>query len=217
MDAAELLRAWRRIVPATACVCAGPFLESPPPLSEGERRSAGEVGAARLCELRNGRHYAKRALEMLGVPAAELPVGRDRGPRWPDGIVGSITHAAGEGADYVAAVVARASEVAALGIDAEGGDGLDPRDWGRVLTPDETARLLALPPPSRPAEVRALWCLKEAAFKAARRSLDPADVDVRRGPAAADGVDSWSLRLGGATWEGRSARVRGWVLAAVAK
>jgi len=181
MDAAELLGAWRRILPAAACVCAGPFLEPPPPLSAGERSSAGEVGPARLRELENGRHYAKRALETLGVTAAELPVGRDRGPQWPDGIVGSITHAAGEGGDYAAAAVARASEVAALGIDAEGGDGLNPRDWGRVLTPDETARLLALSPPSRPAEVQALWCLKEAALKAARRSVDPADVEVRRG------------------------------------
>ncbi len=217
MDPAELLRAWRRILPAAARVCAGPFLESARSLSAGERRSAGEVGAARLRELENGRHYAKRALETLGVAAAELPVGPDRGPQWPDGIVGSITHAAGEGGDYAAAAVARASEVAALGIDAEGGGGLDPRDWGRVLTPDETARLLALPPPSRAAEVQALWCLKEAALKAARRSLDPAEVEVRRGARAADGADVWVVRLGGATWEGRSARVGGWVLAAVTK
>jgi 4'-phosphopantetheinyl transferase EntD len=217
MDAAELLRAWRRILPSTVRVCAGPFLESPPPLSTGERRSAGEVGAARLRELQNGRHYAKSALGALGVPAAELPVGRDRGPQWPDGIVGSITHATGEGGDYAAAAVARASEVAALGIDAEGGVGLDARDWDRVLSPDETARLLALPPPSRPAEVQALWCLKESALKAARRSLDPTDVEIRRGPGTADGVDVWIVRLGGATWEGRSARVCGWVLAAVTK
>ena len=216
MDSAELLRAWRRILPAAARVCGGPFLESPPPLSAGERRSAGEVGTARLRELQNGRHYAKRALEALGVPAAELPVGRDRGPVWPQGIVGSITHAAGEGGDYAAAAVARVSEVAALGIDAEGGGGPDPRDWDRVLTRDEMARLLALPPPSRPAEVRALWCVKEAALKAARRSLDPAEVEARRRPGAADGVELWIVRTGGAPCEGRSAHVGAWVLAAVA-
>jgi 4'-phosphopantetheinyl transferase EntD len=216
MDADALLRAWRRILPASVSVCAGPFLKDPPPLSPAERRSAGEVGLDRLHELENGRHVARRALALLGVPAAEIPVGDDRSPRWPDGIVGSITHATAEGGSYAAAAVARASDVVALGIDAEGGGGLDPRLWGRALTRGESERLLGLPPPSRPAEALALWCVKEAVLKAARRRTEPAEIEVERASSPSDGETVWRIRLDGTAWEGRSARVGDWVLAAVA-
>ena len=39
----------------------------------------------------------------------------DRAPIWPDGLVGSITHAGG----FAAAAVARAADIAGLGIDSE--------------------------------------------------------------------------------------------------
>jgi 4'-phosphopantetheinyl transferase EntD len=51
----------------------------------------------------------------LGVPAAPLLPGRAGEPLWPPGLTGSITHCAG----YRACAVARATEVAAVGIDAE--------------------------------------------------------------------------------------------------
>lgn len=62
-----------------------------------------------------GRAAAHDALDDLGAPTAI--VGRAPGgePIWPDGIVGSITHAG----NVAAAVVASASHLAGLGLDLE--------------------------------------------------------------------------------------------------
>src|SRR5258708_1959162 len=63
-------------------------------------------------EFERGRACAHRALERLGVPG---PVGRNdetRGPLWPPGVAGSITHTR-------ALAVAAVMHGAALGIDLE--------------------------------------------------------------------------------------------------
>jgi 4'-phosphopantetheinyl transferase EntD len=70
-----------------------------------ERRR--EFGTVRWC--------ARRALADLGLPPAPITPGERGAPRWPDGVVGSMTHCAG----YRAAAVARAVDVATIGIDAE--------------------------------------------------------------------------------------------------
>ncbi|WP_328764067.1 MULTISPECIES: 4'-phosphopantetheinyl transferase superfamily protein [unclassified Streptomyces] len=70
---------------------------------------------SRRQEFATGRHCARQALGLLGVPPG--PIARTEGgaPRWPDGTVGSMTHCAG----YRAAAVARRRDLLALGIDAE--------------------------------------------------------------------------------------------------
>jgi len=78
----------------------------------------GDVSAplGRALEFASGRACAKRALrELTGEPNMVVGVNEDRSPLWPTGFAGSITHT-----DRVcAAVTARKTEVAALGIDAE--------------------------------------------------------------------------------------------------
>jgi enterobactin synthetase component D len=73
--------------------------------------------AKRKLEFLAGRHCARQALEhLLDHPFAEpIPVGVDRAPVWPAGVVGAITHAAG----FAAAAVARASDASGLGLDSE--------------------------------------------------------------------------------------------------
>ena len=66
-----------------------------------------EFATARLC--------ARTALATLGHPPAPILPGPKGAPQWPSGVVGAITHCAG----YRAAAVARATELAAVGIDAE--------------------------------------------------------------------------------------------------
>ncbi|MGC4946612.1 4'-phosphopantetheinyl transferase family protein [Streptomyces sp. DT224] len=61
------------------------------------------------------RALARRALAQLGLPPVPLLPNRRGAPQWPDGVVGSMTHCDG----YRAAVVARAVETLAIGIDAE--------------------------------------------------------------------------------------------------
>ncbi|MEM7435734.1 MAG: 4'-phosphopantetheinyl transferase, partial [Myxococcota bacterium] len=70
----------------------------------------------RVSEFTAGRTCARQALSKLKGPSGyALLQGEDRGPIWPTGFVGSITHA-----DFwCAAAVARESDVRAVGIDIE--------------------------------------------------------------------------------------------------
>lgn len=69
----------------------------------------------RQLEFVAARAVAHAALAGLSGPVIPVLRGRAGEPRWPDGVVGSITHCAG----YRACAVALAREVAAIGIDAE--------------------------------------------------------------------------------------------------
>lgn len=66
-------------------------------------------------EFAQGRSCAREAMRQLGLEPRPILARADRAPIWPEGIVGTITHTAG----LVAAAVARKSEIAALGMDAE--------------------------------------------------------------------------------------------------
>jgi 4'-phosphopantetheinyl transferase EntD len=109
------------------------------------------------------RACARRALAELGVDPAPILRAEGRAPRWPGGFVGSITHCDG----YRAAAVARASDLAALGIDAEPAGPLRPAVLRRVASPGEIAQLDALA--AAHADVawdRLLFSAKESVFKA---------------------------------------------------
>jgi 4'-phosphopantetheinyl transferase EntD len=79
----------------------------PPALGHATRNRQREFLAGRWC--------AKHALQYLGASSTHVAMAEDRAPIWPDGVVGSITHSG----DFVAAAVAWAADVAALGIDSE--------------------------------------------------------------------------------------------------
>ena len=66
-------------------------------------------------EVTNARTCARRALARLGIAEIAIPRGPKGEPRWPAGVVGSITHTAG----YYAAAVAHADKIRSIGIDAE--------------------------------------------------------------------------------------------------
>jgi enterobactin synthetase component D len=62
-----------------------------------------------------GRCCAEQALQQLGASSTHVAMTRDRGPIWPDHVVGSITHTG----DFAAAAVAWGADIAGLGIDSE--------------------------------------------------------------------------------------------------
>jgi 4'-phosphopantetheinyl transferase EntD len=181
-DAPEAL-----MFPSEAAVVAGAVA--------GRRR---EFGTVRCC--------ARAALRRIGVPAGPILPDRDGAPQWPAGVVGSMTHCAG----YRAAVVARAADLRAVGIDAEPHAALpqDARDF--VLRVDER-------PPADPGVHwdRVHFCVKEAVYKAwfplTRRWLDFHDVaaTVQR-----DG--SFRAHVAGVSFGGRWLVDRGLVVAATA-
>jgi 4'-phosphopantetheinyl transferase EntD len=96
------------------------------------------------------------------LPAAVLPGPRGE-PQWPRGVVGSITHCRG----YRGAVLGRASQIAAIGIDAEPNEPLPDGVLSAIGSAEEFAwidRLLAQEPDVR--WDRLLFCMKEAVYKA---------------------------------------------------
>jgi len=113
----------------------------------------------RRAEFTTVRTCARIALGRLGLPPAPLLSGPKREPLWPAGVVGSITHCDG----YRAAAVARASEVAAIGIDAEPHDPLPAGILDRVTLPAERAHLADLP--SGVHWDRLLFSAKESVYK----------------------------------------------------
>jgi 4'-phosphopantetheinyl transferase EntD len=139
---------------------------------------AGATGERRR-EFGTVRHCAREALRQLGLPSAPILPDGDRAPRWPAGVVGSMTHCAG----YRAAVVARSSELCCVGIDAEPHDAMPPDALDLVLRDEERARLAALAD-ARPGLHwdRLVFCVKEAVYKAwfppTRRWLEFGDVSA---------------------------------------
>ncbi len=69
----------------------------------------------RQAEFLAGRACAAQALVQFGRTDTAVPVGPDRAPVWPGGVVGSITHSAG----FAAAMVAPDAACRGIGIDVE--------------------------------------------------------------------------------------------------
>lgn len=175
-----------------------------------EAAAVAGAGAERRREFGTVRWCARKALRQLGVSAVPILPNGDRAPRWPVGVVGSMTHCAG----YRAAVVARSGELCGVGIDAEPHAALPADMLDFVLRDDERARLLTL------AEAdscrhwdRIVFCAKEAVYKAwfplTGRWLDFDDVSIT---VHLDGT--FGARLPGADLDGRWKVDRGLILAA---
>jgi 4'-phosphopantetheinyl transferase EntD len=121
------------------------------------------VSDKRRREFTAGRECARIALGKLGVVPVPILIGERGAPQWPPGIVGSITHCAG----YRAAAAAHASDVAAIGMDAEPDDPLPRGVLDVISLPVERARLAALAG-EWPAVCwdRLLFSAKESVYKA---------------------------------------------------
>ncbi|MYT28067.1 4'-phosphopantetheinyl transferase superfamily protein [Streptomyces sp. MspMP-M5] len=132
------------------------------------------------------RNCARRALGAFGIDPAPVLPGPGRAPRWPDGIVGAMTHCTG----YRGAAVARARDVRSLGVDAEPHAPIeDPGVVDLVTLPEERAQIaqLAVHQPEI-CWARLIFSAKESVYKAwypltgrwlgfedARLTLDPTD------------------------------------------
>ncbi|MEU7432369.1 4'-phosphopantetheinyl transferase superfamily protein [Streptomyces sioyaensis] len=114
-------------------------------------------------EFAAGRWCARRAMAGLGAPPVPILPGARGEPRWPSGLVGAVTHCEG----YAAAVVARSTEVRALGIDAEPAEPLPDGVLEAVALPGERAGFPRNPSGARPLPWdRMLFSAKESVYKA---------------------------------------------------
>ncbi|MGB1224354.1 MAG: 4'-phosphopantetheinyl transferase family protein [Mycobacterium sp.] len=129
------------------------------PLPEEESLIARSV-AKRRSEFITVRYCARQALVDLGMEPVPILKGEKGEPRWPDGVVGSLTHCEG----FRGAAVGRSEEVRSLGIDAEPHGVLPDGVLDAISLAAERRQLKALP-----AGVhwdRMLFCAKEATYKA---------------------------------------------------
>ncbi|MCX5416123.1 4'-phosphopantetheinyl transferase [Streptomyces sp. NBC_00059] len=129
-----------------------------------------EFAAVRAC--------ARRAMAGLGLPPAPVLRGHRGMPLWPEGTVGSMTHCDG----YRAAVLAKASQVRGIGIDAEPNEPLPPGVWEVISLPSERKRT---PEGANGTAVhwgRLLFSAKESVFKTwfplTRIELDFSEADI---------------------------------------
>lgn len=120
--------------------------------------------AKRQAEYLAGRLCAREALLQLRGQR-EVP-GRDEDgvPIWPSGVVGSITHGAGQ----AAALVARSSDWQGLGLDLEKSLSAEraAKLAGEILTPAELQRAAGLSAQAFARRVTLTFSLKESLFKA---------------------------------------------------
>ncbi|MFE6895123.1 4'-phosphopantetheinyl transferase [Streptomyces sp. NPDC057694] len=139
-----------------------------------------EFTAVRAC--------ARRAMAELGVPPAPVLPGERGAPQWSAGLIGTMTHCDG----YRAAALARAADLASLGIDAEPHGPLPDGILPSVSLPAERTRLTQLA--TRWPAVhwdRVLYSAKESVYKAwfplthRRLDFDEADIDLSMDPGTA--------------------------------
>lgn len=154
-----------------------PFPEETAAVARAVPRRQREFATVRAC--------ARRALGALGLPPVPLLPGRRGAPRWPEGVVGSMTHCDG----YRAAAVAPASHTLAIGIDAEPNGPLPDGVLAAVALPREREQVRALG--GTDPEVhwdRLLFSAKESVFKTwyplTGRELDFDEADIALDPAA---------------------------------
>lgn len=109
------------------------------------------------------RRCARAAMAVLGQGPVPLLPGAWGAPQWPAGLVGSMTHCAG----FAAAVLARASDLASVGVDAEPHLPLPEGTLETIALPEELAlvRRLRREQPSVRWD-RLLFCAKETVYKA---------------------------------------------------
>ena len=131
-------------------------------LAPAERQLVARAIAKRQHEFATGRALARALLAELGVRDFALLADTDRAPLWPDGVIGSLSHARG----LAAAAVARRGALAALGIDVEDASAVRPELWRRVLRPDEERWLRAQPGADQLALAAVFFSAKEAVYKA---------------------------------------------------
>ena len=101
------------LLPNHVAVAEGLIADWQPDLWPEETAYVANAVEKRRREFACGRHFVRSCLRALGRPDEPLPVRADRSPRWPDGLVGSITHTD----TYCAAAVARADDVDSIGIE----------------------------------------------------------------------------------------------------
>lgn len=177
-----------------------------------------EAVPRRQAEFAAGRAAARAALYQLGLPPVAIPMRNDRAPLWPMGVVGSISHSGG----LAIAAVAPNRDMLSLGVDIEGDASIEPALWPTICRAEELAVLKSLPEKQALITATALFCAKEACYKAQYPltgmifDFDRLSVGFHNGGFKASFIADTGIFARGDQITGRVARIGGYMLAAVA-
>ena len=133
----------------------------PRQLYEPEATVCKNFSRKREVEFAGGRLCARRALEDLGVRDFPLLVNPDRTVRWPESVVGSITHTQ----SFCGVALAGRQFSKAIGVDAEVRGRVSNDLWPIILTPAESALLDDLPDNEKVTFAALTFSAKEAFYK----------------------------------------------------
>lgn len=150
----------RRGLPSEVAVACSLIRDETSSLFPAEREAMSRAIERRRHEFATGRRLARDAMAQLGCAEVAIPVGDARGPVWPAGLVGSISHSSG----LCAVAVAHAADIRTVGIDIERVGAVSPDVMTAIAHDAEIIRHGALLPE---AELRAvLFSVREAVYKA---------------------------------------------------
>ncbi len=122
----------------------------------------------RKSEFLAGRVLSGLVLRELGVTETEILIGKHRNPLWPEGVLGSISHAS----NTVLAAVALGGTISAIGIDVEEVISLETaRNIHQSIVNDEELALMGQEDLSFGYALTIVFSAKESFFKAAYPSV----------------------------------------------
>lgn len=130
-------------------------------LLAGERKSLGLVQPKRVREFAAGRVCARHAAEQLGFSKTPIDARIDRRPRWPEPLIGSISHTDG----FSVAAVGERRQFRAIGIDTEKHGRVSRDLWSYLFLPSETEWLETLPRRVQAELATSMFSAKETFFK----------------------------------------------------
>jgi 4'-phosphopantetheinyl transferase EntD len=198
----DLAQALQAMLPMAGVGSADPLTTPPGDLPRGAVRQ-------RRSEFAAGRWAARHAMQMLGLPALDVPMGADRAPIWPLGLAGSISHTHGA---CLAAVV----KAGVVGIDLEPENAVQPDIQTTVLDADERIMI-----GDNPALATVIFCAKEAVYKAQYPmtgllfGFDRLHITLAPGSFDARFMAATGPIPAGSVWTGHFAHVAGYVLTAI--
>lgn len=176
------LAALAKIFPSCVAIEGGAVASVNAELYPTERDIIASAVDSRRLEFTAGRYFSRSALRRLGVAETAISVRPDRTPDWPEGIVGSISHAQG----FCAAVVAQRSELLAVGLDIESVSAVNPALWPQLFSAREQAWLKRQHQYPQMLAASLLFSAKECFYKCqytlTRQWLDFSDVELKVDP-----------------------------------
>lgn len=134
-------------------------VDEPGLLFPKEAQSIARAVPNRRAEFTGGRVAARKAMWALGVQPAAIEMAENRAPIWPDGLVGSITHAD----EICMAIVGPSERYRGIGIDLEPDVPMDADLVSEICKPEDLEGVAADEHSLLP---KRIFSAKEAVYKA---------------------------------------------------